>query len=231
MNTNDYNNGQMIFYISFLSAELPSQIASKRFGPDRWIPFQVMVWSLVTLCQAFTNGRTTFFITRALLGLSEGGLIPDMVLYLSYWYKTAELPIRLSWFWATLSTSANFALPFGGPPFADLHITCLPIFSSHQDHRLSTRRWTACPPRPPWLGRLEVRPPSTRSLTSLTTQAELGSVRSTDTSSSSKVVSPCRLESSPSSTCRPLPPRPRRASGAETAGSRLAKRRSWSTAS
>jgi len=99
MSTNDYNTGQTIFYVTFLCAELPSQLISKKIGPDNWIPIQMVSWSLVASLQAFLSGRTSYFICRALLGIIEGGFIPDNVLYLSYWYTGKELPRRLSYFW------------------------------------------------------------------------------------------------------------------------------------
>ena len=124
-----------------MCAELPSQLVSKRLGPDVWLPIQLYVnssrklsalpechiirvaWSIVAMSQCKLTGRGSFFATRCLLGLLEGGFIPglslslstlsttfanningsDMVLFLSYFYKGSELPVRLSFFWVSLT--------------------------------------------------------------------------------------------------------------------------------
>lgn len=119
MTTDDFNNGKTIGVCTFLAAELPSQLISKRIGPERWIPIQIVSWSIVALCQAFITGRTSFYITRFLLGILQGGFVPAMVLYLSYFYTSKELTLRSAIFWAASNVASIIAAFLG---FGILHL-------------------------------------------------------------------------------------------------------------
>jgi hypothetical protein len=92
-----------------MAAEVPSQLISKKLGPDRWIPIQMMLWSIVAAAQA---------------GLT------DLVLWLSYFYTSTELPVRLSFFWTALNLTTIVAslLAFG-------------IFHLDNAHGLEGWRW------------------------------------------------------------------------------------------
>ena len=70
--TNDYNTGQTIFYVSFLAAELPSQLISKKLGSDVWIPIQMVAWSIIAMSQGAITNKAGFYLTRCLIGLVEG---------------------------------------------------------------------------------------------------------------------------------------------------------------
>lgn len=111
LTSNDFNLGNTVFSIAFLAVQLPSQLVSKKLGPDRWVPVQLCLWSIVSLSQFWLSGKTGFLICRALIGLFQGGFVPDLLLYLSYFYTKTELPIRVAFCWmvfCTCSIVSNF---------------------------------------------------------------------------------------------------------------------------
>lgn len=60
MSTNQYNTGQTIFYLSFLCAELPSQMLSKKLGPD--------------VCTLYTRANFLSFNIQILTARRQGSL-------------------------------------------------------------------------------------------------------------------------------------------------------------
>ena len=106
LSTDDYNLGNNLRSIGFIIMEIPSQMVGKRFGPDWWMPLQVVLWSLVTLFQFFLAGRKSYLALRFLLGVTQGGFIADSVQYLSYYYTRDQMAVRLTLFWAVVSLSS-----------------------------------------------------------------------------------------------------------------------------
>jgi hypothetical protein len=51
------------------------------------------------------HDRTSFYITRALIGACEGGFIPGTILFATYFYTSKELSVRLAAFWSTLNVA------------------------------------------------------------------------------------------------------------------------------
>lgn len=79
IDTNDFNTGQTIYLIFFLAAELPGGLISKKVGPFRYTPAVIVLWGGISMCQAAMSARWSFWLLRALLGLAQGGFIPEMV--------------------------------------------------------------------------------------------------------------------------------------------------------
>ncbi|KAK9261612.1 major facilitator superfamily domain-containing protein [Lipomyces tetrasporus] len=101
MQPNDYNLGQSLFVTCFLLFEIPTQIVTTIIGPEIWIPTMMTLWGTVGFLQTFISDKRTYLVTRAFLGVCQGGFIPGLVLYVTSFYKANEMSVRLSAIWTT----------------------------------------------------------------------------------------------------------------------------------
>lgn len=107
----DINLAQTLFTVGFIITELPFNIISRYFGPERFLPVTMVLWGIVTWCQVFITNATGLCVARFFVGALEGGYIPGFALYISKYYTNDELALRYAIFWA----SNSFAGALGGP--------------------------------------------------------------------------------------------------------------------
>lgn len=74
----DYNVGNTTYAVCFLAGEFPAQLFAKWLGPDRWIPTQIVLFSIVSASQFALSTRGSFIACRALLAFLQGGFIPEV---------------------------------------------------------------------------------------------------------------------------------------------------------
>ncbi|UNI22514.1 hypothetical protein JDV02_008397 [Purpureocillium takamizusanense] len=103
-----YTQGLAVFYATYIASELPSNLVLKKVSPKIWLPCLTAAWGLVTMCLGFVRGYASFVAVRAVLGVTEGGLLPGMVLYLSGLYTRGELALRIGIFYTAASLSGAF---------------------------------------------------------------------------------------------------------------------------
>lgn len=103
-----YSVGLTVFYATYIASEIPSNLVLKRVSPRVWLPLLTFVWGVFTLCLGFVRSFGAFAAVRALLGIAEGGLLPGMVLYLSFFYKRSEMALRIGLFYTAASLSGAF---------------------------------------------------------------------------------------------------------------------------
>ncbi|KAF8505293.1 hypothetical protein BU17DRAFT_101090 [Hysterangium stoloniferum] len=86
----DFNIGVSVYYVTHFACQLPSNMALRLIGPV-WLSFLVISFGIVSISTAFIGNYAGFLVTRIMLGLTEGGLVPGIVYILSLYYPRSEL--------------------------------------------------------------------------------------------------------------------------------------------
>lgn len=106
-----YGTGAGIYFLGSALFDLPSNLILTRVGARRWMARIMISWGVISTCLMFMRSAESFYILRFLLGVSEAGFFPGMIVYLTYWFPTQERARAVSRF----MIATSLAGVVGGP--------------------------------------------------------------------------------------------------------------------
>ncbi|KAI8264978.1 putative transporter [Colletotrichum sp. SAR11_239] len=105
---NRLNVAVTVFYVTYITFEIPASLILKKARPSRLIPFFILAWSATVVGSAFVTNYGSLLATRLLIGMFESGLFPCLTLYLSTFYKREEQARRISYLFVAAALSGAF---------------------------------------------------------------------------------------------------------------------------
>src|ERR1700759_5069332 len=78
-----------LFYVAYIAFGIPSNIVLARIGARRWIGTIMIAWGLASTATMFATSPTSLYVLRVLVGVTEAGFLPGILLYLTYWFPGA----------------------------------------------------------------------------------------------------------------------------------------------
>ncbi|GGC65734.1 MFS transporter [Paraburkholderia caffeinilytica] len=109
-----YGLGAGIFFIGYLCFEVPSNVMLNRFGARVTISRIMILWGALSTGMMFIHSSTSFYLMRFLLGVAEAGLVPGVILYLTYWFPADMRARMIAIFMAAIPVSGIIGAPLSG---------------------------------------------------------------------------------------------------------------------
>lgn len=106
-----YALGAGIFFLGYAALEVPSNILMRKLGAKIWLARIMISWGIVSALMMFAQTEGIFYVLRVLLGITEAGFFPGVILYLTYWIP-AQFRGRVN---GLFYFGAPLAFIFGGP--------------------------------------------------------------------------------------------------------------------
>lgn len=91
-----------------LTCTVPSNWLVKKVGAGHYLPGLVLGWGIVSMCLGFVKTYKGLLVGRFFLGLTEGGLLGGMIIYLAMFYERRQMMIRIGMFYCAAPLSGAF---------------------------------------------------------------------------------------------------------------------------
>ncbi|WP_199175601.1 MFS transporter [Telmatospirillum siberiense] len=109
-----YAFGAGIFFIGYAIFEVPSNLILHKIGAKIWMSRIMVTWGMVSASMIFATTETSFYVVRFLLGASEAGFFPGVILFLTYWFPAKQRSRALGLFYFGVPLAMLFGSPLSG---------------------------------------------------------------------------------------------------------------------
>lgn len=114
ISTAAYALGAGLFFVGYAIFEIPSNILMHRVGARWWMARIMVSWGIVAAAFMFVRNEWTFYIGRVLLGITEAGFFPGVILYLTYWIPARHLSRARGIFYLGIALAGIIGNPLSG---------------------------------------------------------------------------------------------------------------------
>ena len=93
---------------------MPSNILLHKVGARWWLARIMVSWGIVAACFTFVQGPKSFYLLRFLLGVTEAGFFPGVILFLTYWIPARHLSRARGYFYMGIALAGILGNPLSG---------------------------------------------------------------------------------------------------------------------
>jgi ACS family 4-hydroxyphenylacetate permease-like MFS transporter len=90
LTSTQFGAANTIFYLGYILCEIPSNLMLARFGARLWLSRIMITWGVASAATMFATNAHNLFAIRFVVGLTEGGFLPGVLLYLTLWFPKAH---------------------------------------------------------------------------------------------------------------------------------------------
>ncbi|KOC14596.1 hypothetical protein AFLA70_521g000721 [Aspergillus flavus AF70] len=125
LRADEYQNCLLVLFVGYLLGQVPSNLLLNRLGrPSLFIGAFIIAWGLVSALTSLVQNYSQMMVCRFLLGAVEAPFFPDVLFYLSKWYRRKELNLRVSIFFSGTLLGGGFGNLIAAAVLRDLKGAC-----------------------------------------------------------------------------------------------------------
>ncbi len=109
-----YGLGVGMFYLTYVSFEIPGAIIVERWSARKWIARIMISWGVVTILTGFVHSAAQFYAARFFLGLAEASFFPGMIVYLTHWFCSRDRGRAIACLYTAVPTASLVGSPLAG---------------------------------------------------------------------------------------------------------------------